>query len=221
MVLYLWNTPNSDTNDIGGSSFNTEARVGEKLRQFTFPIVVNEPQGTLEKPAIVEMIKTSIERTNSRGKFNGRTYKNILALSPVIYTSNHNLPTDDALIRRMDCLSFTYNERKTEQQKEQFQRAFNMENHQECQLHRLKPLAQYFAQEMIQNPSYLDLNWKELTNTIINRAYLETNTKIPTWLLQWNKTETLDDMDEITIETIREFLIEEVNHANQKNNSIR
>jgi len=101
MVLYLWDVPNSDTNDIGGSSFNTEARIGERLKKFTFPIVVNEPQGVFEKPDIVEMIKSSIERTNSRGKFVGRGYKNILSLNPVIYTSNHLLPDDDALIRRL------------------------------------------------------------------------------------------------------------------------
>lgn len=216
MVLYLWDAPNSDKNDIGGSSFNTEARIGERLKQFTFPIVVNEPQGVFEKPGIIEMIKSSIERTNSRGKFIGRGYKNIVSLSPVIYTSNHILPNDDALIRRMDCISFTHNERKSEQQKETFQRTFNMENHTECQLHQLKPLARYFAQEIITNPTYLDMDWKELTNIIINRAYIETDQKTPPWLLQWNKTETLEDMDETTIETIREFLIEEVNHANQK-----
>jgi hypothetical protein len=213
MILYLWNTPDSNVNNIGGSSFNTEARVGEKLRQFTFPIVVNEPQGTLEKPAIVEMIKSSIERTNSRGKFNGRTYKNILALAPVIYTSNHNLPSDDALIRRMECLSFTYNERKSEKQKEQFQRRFNMENHTECQLHQLKALAQYFTKEIIDNPKYLDLNWKELTNILINRAYIETGQKTPPWLLKWDKTTTLEDMDEILIEDIRIFLQKEINEA--------
>lgn len=105
---------------------------------------------------------------------------------------------------------------KQTQQKETFQRTFNMENHNECQLHQLKPLAQYFTQEIIANPPYLDMDWKELTNTIINRAYTETDQKTPPWLLQWNKTETLEDMDETTIETIKEFLIEEVNHANQK-----
>jgi hypothetical protein len=213
MVLYLWNTPNSDTNDIGGSSFNTEARIGERLKKFTFPIVVNEPQGVFEKPGIVEMLKSSIERTNSRGKFVGRGYKNILSLSPVIYTSNHILPDDDALIRRIDCLSFTHNERKTEQQKESFRKKFNTENRNECLLHGLKPLAQYFAQEIIQNPSYLDENWKELTNTLITRLYSDIGQEPPSWLLGWSKTETLEDMDDLQIERIRIFLQLEINKA--------
>lgn len=213
MVLYLWDAPNSDINDFGGSSFNTEARIGERLKQFTFPIVVNEPQGVFEKPGVVEMIKSSIERTNSRGKFVGRGYKNILSLSPVIYTSNHILPDDDALIRRMDCISFTHNERKTEEQKERFREQFKTENRSECQLHRLKPLAQYFAQEIINNPSYLNLNWKELTNTLINRAYADIGQETPSWLLQWSKTETLEDMDDLQIERIRIFLQTEINKA--------
>lgn len=213
MVLYLWSSPDSNINDIGGSSFNTEARVGEKLKQFTFPIVVNEPQGALEKPGVVEMLKSSIERTNSRAKFEGKFFKNLLALSPVIYTSNYVLPDDDALIRRMDCLSFSHNERKTEEQKETFKERFNTENKQDCLLHGLKPLAQYFANEIIEDPKFLDLNWKDLANELVTRVYMDAGLKAPEWILNWSKTETLEDRDDLQIERIRIFLQDEINRA--------
>ncbi len=127
MVLYLWGEPNN-TNDIGGSSFNTEARIGDRLKQFTFPIVVNEPMGTFEKIGTVEMLKSAIERTNSRGRYEGRTYRNIPSFSPVILTSNRAIPDDDAMARRLLIIVFSYSERKSSEEKAAFEKKFQMDN---------------------------------------------------------------------------------------------
>ena len=212
LAIYLWTTPNND-NSLGGSGFNSEARIGEKLRQSTFTIIVNEPESVLEQPGLVEMIKTAIERTNSRGKFVGRRYKNILALAPVIYTSNHIFPDDDALIRRMDCISFSYNERKENMEIEEFTKHFNTDNPEHCLLHGLKPLACYFAGEIKYKPEELDMDWRELTNLILTRAYMDVSREMPAWLLSWAKTESLEDLDDITVDRIESFLRDEVNKA--------
>ncbi len=47
MGLYLWGKPDKNS-DIGGSGFNTEYRIGNRLKQSTFPIVVNEPDQSLK-----------------------------------------------------------------------------------------------------------------------------------------------------------------------------
>jgi len=213
LILYLWGEPDNNTNNIGGSSFNTEYRIGNRLSLSTFPIVVNEPQGAFVKPPVVEMLKSAIERTTSRGKNERGRYKNIPSFAPVILTSNHALIDDDAMARRLDMHLFSHSERKTEEDKEAFAREFRMDNIHECVLHGLKPIAQFVVAEILEDPSLLDMQWRELANTLIVRMYTDTGLEAPEWLLSWNKTETLADMDELHIEKIRIFLQSEINKA--------
>jgi ABC-type multidrug transport system ATPase subunit len=67
MVLYLWNKAD-ENNDIGGSGFNSEYRIGNRLQQSTFPIVVNEPGSIFESINTRDMLKTASQQTTSRGK---------------------------------------------------------------------------------------------------------------------------------------------------------
>lgn len=212
MVLYLWGEPNS-TNDIGGSSFNTEARIGDRLKQFTFPIVVNEPMGTFEKIGTVEMLKSAIERTNSRGRYEGRTYRNIPSFSPAVFTSNQAIPDDDAMARRLLIIVFSYSERKTREEKDAFEKKFQMDNPKNCKLHALKALSQFAAGEIIADPQLLELDWRELADRLIIRMYSDVDIEIPEWLKKWVKPETMEDLDDVHRENIRIFLQKEVNNA--------
>ncbi len=212
MVLYLWGEPNNN-NDLGGSSFNTEARIGDRLKQFTFPIVVNEPMGTFEKIGTVEMLKSAIERTNSRGRYEGRTYRNIPSFSPVIFTSNQAIPDDDAIARRLLIIVFSYSERKTPEEKAAFEKKFQMDNPRSCKLHALKSLSQFAVGEIIADPQLLELDWRELADRLIIRMYSDAGMEIPEWLKKWVKPETMEDLDDVHRENIRIFLQKEINNA--------
>ncbi len=75
--------PDNKNNDIGGSGFNTEYRIGDRLQQSTFPILVNEPGTVFENVNTRDMLKTASQQTTSRGKQLGTRYTTIPALAPV------------------------------------------------------------------------------------------------------------------------------------------
>lgn len=213
MVLYIWGEPNSDTNMIPGSGFDTEARIGDRLKQFTFPILIDEPGALFERKGPSEMIKTAIEQTTSRGKYIGRRYRTIPAYASFMFTSNYKYPNEDAFNRRFMPIPFYRSERKTPEQKEKFDKHFKFDNIKQCTLHDLKPLGQYMAIEILNDPKLLDIGWQELTNDLLQRMYVESGKVPPEWILEWVEIESMVDLDELYKENIRNFLVEEINRA--------
>ncbi len=216
MVLYMWGQPDEHCN-IGGSGFNTEYRIGNRLQQSTFPILVNEPGEIFEKIHTRDMLKTASQQTTSRGKQSGGRYKTIPAFAPVIFTSNQPLPSvgddQEALARRFVIESFGYDETKSKEDREKFRKAFDIKNTKNCSLHGLKPLAHFAANEITHDPKLLDMGWRELADTLIRLIYTEIGNDVPKWLLGWNETESLDDLDDIQRERVRTFLQSEINNA--------
>lgn len=216
MVLYMWGQPDEHCN-IGGSGFNTEYRIGNRLQQSTFPILVNEPGEIFEKANTRDMLKTASQQTTSRGKQIGGRYKSIPAFAPVIFTSNQPLPSvgddQEALARRFLIESFGYDETKSKEERENFKKTFDIKNTKKCSLHGLKPLAHFAANEIIHDPKLLDMGWRELADTLIRLMYTEIGIDVPKWLLEWNETESLGDLDDIQRERLRTFLQSEINTA--------
>lgn len=212
MVLYLWGAPTQD-NDLTGGGFDTVARVGNRISQSTFPIIVNEPAGAFQRLSVTEMIKGAIERITGRGKYEGRRFRNIPAFAPVIFTANVYVPDDDALIRRFMILHFTHSEKKSDEEIAEFEEEWQTSNHQRCKFNMLKPLAQAVAYEIQEDPSLLELEWQELINTLLTRLYLECEIQPKEWLYQWSKSESMEDMDDEHREDIRIFLLDQINKA--------
>lgn len=212
MVLYLWDMPTQD-NDLTGGGFDTVARVGNRISQSTFPIIVNEPAGAFQRLSVTEMIKGAIERITGRGKYEGRRFRNIPAFAPVIFTANVYVPDDDALIRRFMILHFTHSEKKSDEEIQAFEEEWQTSNHQRCKFNLLKPLAQAVAYEIQEDPSLLDLDWQEMVNTILTRLYLECDIQPENWLYEWSKSESMEDMDDEHREDIRIFLLNQINKA--------
>lgn len=215
IILFIYDIPNED-NNLGGSSFDTVARVGSRVSQFTKPIMVSEPEGALNKPSIVGMLKTAIESTTARGRYEGKAYKNIPSFSAGIITANQGLPSGDALFRRFTSILFSHNEKKAADNKKEFDEIFKINSPKRSILNKLKALGNYFITEIKSNPELLLNDWQETADLLVGRAYLDTGHDMPSWILDWHKTETLDDLDEEEIEEIRLFLIEKINRATQK-----
>lgn len=215
IILFIYDIPNED-NNLGGSSFDTVARVGSRVSQFTKPIMVSEPEGALNKPSIVGMLKTAIESTTARGRYQGKAYRTIPSFSCGIITANQGLPSGDALFRRFTSILFSHNEKKAADNKKEFDEIFKINSPKRSILNKLKALGNYFITEIKNNPELLLNDWQETADLLVGRAYLDTGHDMPSWILDWHKTETLDDLDEEEIEEIRLFLIEKINRATQK-----
>ena len=215
IILFIYDIPNED-NNLGGSSFDTVARVGSRVSQFTKPIMVSEPEGALNKPSIVGMLKTAIESTTARGRYQGKAYRTIPSFSCGIITANQGLPSGDALFRRFTSILFSHNEKKAADNKKEFDEIFKINSPKRSILNKLKALGNYFITEIKSNPELLLNDWQETADLLVGRAYLDTGHDMPSWILDWHKTETLDDLDEEEIEEIRLFMIEKINRATQK-----
>jgi len=207
IILYLYGEP-GENNNIGGSGFDTVYRVGDRLCQSTFPIVVNEPKGAFDKPSVSEMIKTAVERTVGRGKYEGRRYRKIPALGGVVFTSNYYIPTDEPLLRRLNLINFTHKDRKTG---DSFDVQFNPDSPKTSSLNRLRPLGQFITKEVMVNPEILNTSWKTLSVDLLGSLYSEIGLNIPEWLLTWNEVETLEDFDDALRERIRNYIMKEIN----------
>lgn len=212
MILYMWGKP-GENNDLTGSGFNTEARIGGKIGQSTFPIIINEPGGAFNKINVVEMIKGAIERTISRGRYEGRRYTNKPSFNPVIFTANQYIPNDDALVRRLIIQSFSHDEKKEDEEIAAFEKEWQIKNHKKCKFNAFKSITQVAALEYTSDSQLWDMDWKELANTILTRVYLDAGMEPPNWIYKWSQSEDMDDLDEEYREGIRILLLEQINQA--------
>lgn len=214
IVLFLWSYPSKD-NDIGGSSFNTEFRIGEQLRQSSLPILVNEPMGAFKKRNIVEMLKSCVESPISRSRQQGGKFIKKPAYSPVVFTSNPNIPRDDGLIRRCFLIAFTHDEKKDKvRDKElikEFHEKFKINKPKKSPLLKLHGLSNYCAYLICENPALLEMDWDDLGNYFINKSYEFVGLEPPKWLLEYVSENSDEDNDNHEIEEIRSYLLDMIN----------
>ena len=156
--------------------------------------MVSEPEGALNKPSIVGMLKTAIESTTARGRYQGKAYRTIPSFSCGIITANQGLPSGDALFRRFTSILFSHNEKKAADNKKEFDEIFKINSPKRSILNKLKALGNYFITEIKSNPELLLNDWQETADLLVGRAYLDTGHDMPSWILDWHKTETLDDL---------------------------
>ena len=209
--IYIYDVPSSE-NNMGGSSFNSEYRIGLNLSRDCTLRVVNEPATVFTRDAPRELIKVSVESITCR-KVQGKIYP---AFSPVIFTANQYLPDDDALLRRMYVISFTHNQRKTDVEKDSFKKSFHVNTPTLSKLKILQVLGKFAIQYVLADPSVLYDDWQKTADSIINAFYDEADVLIPGWFNTWAETETLDDYDVEQKEEIRNFFIREFNNARRK-----
>jgi hypothetical protein len=215
ILLYLWETPN-EHNETGGSSFDSEYKVGIILNRSTLPHLINEPLGLFQRRGLFEMLKTSVEHVIARSKSINGVYTQIHGFSPIIFTANQQAPQDDAFLRRTYRLAFHFDERKTEKQKKAFKKAFNTENPNKSPLVKLQSISHYIANKIINDPDLIDEDWQQLIDYLLRELEMETKTSIPNWIYQWQETESLEDYDDDQREMLRMFFMETINNASRR-----
>ena len=218
VILYIWSIPTPD-NNVGGSSFDTVARLGAKISKSCDPIVVNEPAAVFSRQSTNEMVKVSVESTTGRSKYKGSYFGGIPAFSPVIFTANQYLPEDDALIRRLYILSFSYSQRKSDYQRKKFEDEFHINTPAISKLVNLKYFGQFVASEIVGDSGLLLDDWKVTVDNIVTKFYGHIGLEVPEWLTAWEESESLEDLDDSQREDIRNFFVNEFNNARKKVNT--
>ncbi|UTB33888.1 MAG: hypothetical protein NKF70_06785 [Methanobacterium sp. ERen5] len=84
---------------------------------------------------------------------------------------------------------------------------------QNCRLHGLKPLANFVVNEIIHDPTLIDIEWRQLADTLILRICKDIGIEVPKWLIGWSEVESLDEFDDIQRERVRVFLQKQINDA--------
>ena len=190
-------------------------RIGAQISKSTFGLIVNEPDNVFNDKGCVETLKTCVERTNARRRYEGRSLATILALSTVSFTSNSALPNVEGLTRRFVQLLYSHSEKKSDSEKKAFMEHYRMDTPELCLFHRLKYLADFAVNEIKEDVELLRLPWQELSNTLILRAYADCERECPEWLLSFAEAITLEELDDEEIDEIRMFFIEEINKHNK------
>ena len=209
--IYFWSTPSSKENDIGGSEADTIPRLGAQISTSTFSKIINEPSAIFNKKSLTEMMKTAVERTNARRKFEGNNFNVILSLNPIQYTSNFSLPNVEGLSRRFLQLLFTHSEKKEDEEKEEFMKKYRMDQPTECLFHDLKFLADFTLEYIVNHPEILKLNWHNLANKMVMQAYINCGRHVPQWLLSFEEAVSDVDIDDEESEDLRMFFLNVIN----------
>ena len=216
--LFIHGVPDTDVNDIGGSSVDTVARLGAVVSKSCDPVIVNEPASVFNRKSTKEMIKLCVQSTTARSKYTGSHYGGIPAFAPILFTANMYLPEDDAIINRMHIITFSYNQRKTDYEKKEFENKFHVKSPHLSHLRNLAFLGEYAIQHIVKEPGLLLDNWRETADRIVSDFYNTLGADVPEWLMSWEESESIGDLDDTQREDIRNFFVSEFNNARKKIN---
>ncbi|MEM5873121.1 MAG: hypothetical protein QXV63_02745, partial [Candidatus Aenigmatarchaeota archaeon] len=190
IILNIWNLQN----DIGGASIDTIAKFGQILSSTTFPYLVNEPRGVFEKEELIEAIKNAVDNTVVRSKFYGNIFRNLPSLSILVFTSNKEIPEDDALLRRFNVIVFDFDEKISEEKQKEFREKI------EPQFYKLKEIGNAIAYLVVNEKFELD------PIKILKELYKRVGLNQPDWLYLEYKKEYRSYF-ELSAEQIRQKIV--------------
>ena len=209
IALKIWNLPPA-LHMKGGSSVDTEYRLGQILSSTTFPFLINEPEPLLAKDSLKSIIKTAPESTIARSKYYKGRYVDIPAMAPVIFTSNKVLPHEDAILRRFIIITFTYSERIPLERAREFENKMGGAG-----LPRLNKLSAIgnFAGAWIFTifEELVNRDWLEFAEDLLKQLYEFAGLDPPDWI-SLRYEQKYDPYEEIR-EAIISFLRRKINEA--------
>jgi len=205
----IWNR-HTKIRELTGSNIDTVARLGKVLESGTFPIIINEPGAVFTKEDLADTIKNSITSLVARGRFMHGEYVEVPALTPLCFTSNRVLVRDDALLRRFVVLNFHIQERRSEEAIQKFKEV-------KTKFPKLGVIGDVIAYAMLKTQKkFDDTNWQDVAEWLLKKVYEVAGREAPEWIAKRAETETQEDLEEIDIENLREFLISKINDAYQR-----
>ena len=166
VILYIFGV-NDNNHKLGLGDVNTEAKLGTKLAEDTFPKVVDESESLFDIPNLVEIIKHSVEGLVARRRFETKsTIREYPALAPLILTANHLRITDPALTqKRLIILRYPISASLTPEGIAEFKEKVS------GRLAKLRALGQFVEWYLMEHPEELTYDWVNLSVKLLQKAY--------------------------------------------------
>jgi len=199
-----------------GTAIDTVPRLGNVLSKSTFPVVINEPKAVFQKDDVKEALKNALTSTLAREKHVDavQTVK-IPALANLCFTSNHFIPLDDAILRRLNVISFSLEDRKNMKNEKDFAEALKKG---ETELPVIgEAITFYLHDDEIKNLvlSLNEENQFEVAEKILTILYQKAELDVPEWISLVHENEfSLEEADNeirvMTVLQIREAVMKRI-----------
>ena len=210
---YIWWDAPSTAFIIPFAKVNTEARLGEILSKTTLPYIFDEAdlRPFQRKTTYLDTLKNAISGIYVRGRIERMIYTEIPAFAPVIFTSNHSLPHDEALLKRLLVITFDRQEIIPDgPTKKRFIRQIVP------QLPKLNAIG--IAAYLIIKSEYKERgerifqeDWEKQAEKVLKMLYKAIGLDPPDWI--WYHYEEEIETEEDLAEELRAWFIEEINRA--------
>lgn len=222
VVLGLWDKHDKDRDEIhfrGPGHLDSPSKFGNTVSQTTYPVLADEVGALLSDDSkqyhngnfILDLIKYAVQGKRARSRFD----ENILALSPLAFTSNSPPPQDEAYRRRLVAMQYVEKEKWTEKEKEDFKRWLVEDD----KISKLKVLGDFVAMYVIEHPDILKYSsylWYEPAATILKEFYKSVDEEPPEWIdLIAEQTVVKEVREEKQLE-LRGFLQQAISDAYRK-----
>jgi hypothetical protein len=191
---------------ISGAEADTPSRIGERLEQGTFTLVIDEGEGLFlksdgrENVQVIGILKHALQSTVSRQTSDRGVFQ---ALASVAIATNVKPPRGAApILSRMATFESGSSEqiRISIKEKEKFQKLQN-------EIYpKLGAIGQFVASRVVKDPSILTVDFESFGETMLTEMYHYAGLKVPEWVIKRAEPTTVEDMDRDIKEEIRTFL---------------
>jgi hypothetical protein len=205
---------------IGGGAFNTEYRIGNALSRQGIGTIINEPSSSINNDIYIDLIKRSVESPICREKNEGGVHIKIPAYSNMCFTSNSFLPTNDAFVRRCDYLEFTKTERLSSEDVKLFNKTFHHQNWNNTRFLDLKPIGDYMAYYIGQDPNILGGNHTDIVFGMIRSLFEYVGEKPFGWLFSIPELMDIGATDNEVLSEFRRMILKDYRDLTRNANKI-
>ena len=209
-----------DEISIGGSSADSDYRMGNALSRQGIGCIINEPSNVIERnSAMLDLLKRAVENRYCREKMEDGVHVKIPAYSNIIFTSNHFIPSHDAFIRRSEFIEFTKSERMDEKDKAQFYDRFHHTNWRETDFLLLRPIGDFFIWYISENMQLLKCNPTIFVDSLLDALFEYIGYDKDDWNWIYQDTELMDltNSDDDIIDDFRNMVMNDYKKNVNKN----
>lgn len=209
-----------DEISIGGSSADTEYRMGNALSRQGIGCIINEPSKVIEKnSAMLDLLKRAVENRYCREKMEDGVHVKIPAYSNIIFTSNSFMPKHDAFVRRSEFIEFTKSERMSLEDKELFRERFHHINWRDTDFLKLQAIGDFFIWFVSENMRVLKYNPRVFTDTLLDHLLSYADADINEWSWIYKDTALMDisSSDDDILDDFRNMVLDDYKRNVNKN----
>jgi hypothetical protein len=198
------------------ASANNVARLGAAISRETFPKLIDEAKLDPKiQSDLIEAIKHAVQGLTARTKLSTASEPNdIPALCACIFTSNHQLPSDQALRRRFLNFHYPKDDKPTEDEIREFQSFLK------SGIDLMETLGDFAinlilsSQELITNDNN---NWQMIGKTMLEEFYKAANLTRPDWIDMIAIGNQIEDIEVEQEQIVKSFFMKKINDTYSKN----